>query len=237
MAWTLLAPTTTPPTWNVTDIELLKRMQYHLLENQNNSDADGATLLTSMFTIQQFLDALNSRFSQFLRDTGCVLTLVSQPSVAGTQRYALPSDWIHTRRLDWQPSNPLGNRRALTRTDAFQLDHGLLDWQQNSDLPSLYNDGSDLPTLTVEIAKAPSQLGTLFLDYVAQPVTLTGNVGGPPVNLSITDEMESALLYGAMATLLVQEAEAHDPDRAAYCELRYNLTVEMTKLLMEGASG
>jgi len=218
--------------FDVSDTELLKRMQYMLLENASNADANGVTLLTPMFTIQQFIDALNSRLYQFLRDTGCVLSIVSQPSVAGTARYALPPDWIFTRRLDWQ-ATPVGKRKALAKTDAFALDHGLLDWQQNLDLPTLYNDGSDLPTLTVELAKAPVQDGTMFLDYVAQPVTLTGS----GTFLSVPDEVETAVLYGAMATLLAQEVEAHDPERAQYCEMRYDLTVQLTRLLMESASG
>lgn len=218
--------------YDVSDTELLKRMQYMLLEN-GNADATGqAPLLTSMFTIQQFIDALNSRFYQFLRDTGCVLSIAFQPSVAGTARYLLPPDWIFTRRLDWQ-ATPGGQRKALARTDSFELDNELTDWQQNLDLPVVYNDGSDLPTLTVELAKAPVQDGTMFLDYVAQPVTLTGT----GTFLSMPDEIETALLYGAMATLLGQEAEAHDLERAQYCEGRYALTVELTKALMEGADG
>jgi hypothetical protein len=233
MPWTTLNPTSLP-TWNVTDIALLKRMQYLLLEAPNGSDADGATLLTDMFSITEMIDILNQRQEKFIRDTACIQRRVSQPSVAGTARYLLPPDWIHTRRLSWQIAG--GQTKALVRTDAYQLDHGLADWQQNLANPTVYNDGSDLPTLTVEIAKAPANNGTMVLGYIPQPTTLNGIVGAP-VNLNIPDEMaECGVLWGVLADLLGSDGPAHDPERAAFCEMRYSLAVDMAKLLMESNS-
>lgn len=227
MPWTSIAPTTTPPAWNVTDLELLKRVQYFLMEN-GAADADGITFITSQFTVTEVVNVLNQRQEKFLRDTAAITTRASQASTPNIPRYALPQDWIMTRRLTWQAQG--GKITSLPRTDAYALDHGMLDWQQNFDLPSVYNDGSDLPTLTVEIAKAPSQAGNMTLHYVAQPAQLTG-LG---VSLNIPDEMESAVLFGAMADLLSSEGEASDPERAAYCEFRYNLCVEAARGMMEG---
>jgi hypothetical protein len=216
------------PTWNVTDLELLKRIQYHLLENGNNIDADGTTLLTSMFTIAEIVNAMNTRQQRFLKDTGCIIVRASEAVIPQQARYALPSDWIHTRRITYQPFN--GTITALTRADAYALDMGLPDWQQNFDTPTVYNDGSDLPTLTVEIAKAPANVGTMTLLYVPQPATLTG-LG---VNISVPDEFESGILYGTMADLLSSEGEPTDSARASYCESRYQLCVDLAKALIEG---
>lgn len=227
MPWTLLAPTLTPATWNVTDLELLKRIQYHLLEN-GNADANGTTFLTTMFTVSEIVAAMNTRQQRFLKDTACILTRTQQAVVAQTSRYALPPDHIHTRRITYQPFQ--GQITALTRTDAYALDMGLLDWQQNFDTPTTYNDSSDLPTLTIEIAKAPQNAGNMTLLYVAQPATLTG-LG---VSLSIPDEMESAILWGTLADLLSSEGEGNDDERATYCEKRYQLTVDMIKALLLG---
>lgn len=227
MAW---ATTSTVPAWNVTDKYLLQLIQYALLEN-GNADADGATLITSQFTLQEWIDTLQWRTQKFLRDTGCVLTQATEASVPGTSRYTLPSDWIFTRSLCWQPVG--GTIKALVRTDAFALDHGMNDWEQNTDTPVAYNDGSDLPTLTVEIAKAPSNVGQMLLDYVSQPPTLTG----AGVSLNIPDEMaEASILWGTMGDLLSSEGEAQDYERAAYCEFRYNLGVELTRRLMTGGA-
>lgn len=227
MPWTLLAPTLTPPTWNVTDQELLNRIIYHLLEN-GNADASG-TLLTTMFTVNEIIAAMNTRQERFLKDTAAILTRASQAVVPQQARYSLPPDWIFTRRITYQPFN--GTVTALTRTDAYQLDHGLPDWQQNFADSTVYNDGSDLPTLTVEIAKAPQNAGSMTLMYVAQPVTLTG----AGVLLSVPDEFESAILFGALADLLSSEGESCDNERAAYCEMRYSIAVAMAAALIMGA--
>lgn len=227
MAWALLSPTLVPATWNVTDTELLNRIIYHLLEN-GNADAAG-TLLTTMFTTTEIINAMNTRQQRFLKDTACIITRSAEAVVPQQPRYALPSDWIHTRRLTFQPV--AGSITAMTRTDSYQLDMGLLDWQQNYDDPTVYNDGSDLPTLTVEIAKAPANAGTMTMLYIAQPVTLTG----AGVKLSVPDEFESAILWGTLADLLSSEGETNDDERAAYCEMRYQLCVDMAKALIEGA--
>lgn len=225
MSWTTL---TTPPAWNVTDTELLKRLQYHLLEN-GDSDADGITFLTPMFTQAQLLATMNQRQEKFTRDTSCVLTRASQASTPNIARYILPTDWIHTRRLTWSPVG--GPIKSLARTDTFQLDHDLSDWQQNSAAPVSYNDGSNLPTLTVEIAKSPNVAGSMTLLYVAQPVSLDGS----GVNLTIPDEAEGAVLWGALADLLGADGESHDPERAAFAQTMYQMTVEMIDTLLEGA--
>lgn len=226
MPWTLQSPTLTPATWNVSDTELLNRIIYHLLEN-GNADANG-TLLTSMFTISEIVTTMNTRQQRFLKDTACILTRASQAVTPQVGRYALPPDWIYTRRITYQPFQ--GTITALTRTDAYALDHGLPDWQQNFDAPTTYNDGSDLPTLTIEIAKAPQNAGNMTLLEVVQPAILTG----AGVLLSIPDEFESAILWGTLADLLSSEGEGCDNERASYCETRYSICVDMTLALIMG---
>lgn len=127
-------------------------------------------------------------------------------------------------------SDPL-QIRALTRTDAYQLDHGLPDWQQNFADPNAYNDGSNLPTLTLEIAKAPFREGSMSLLYVAQPVTLDGS----GVKLTVPDEAEGALLWGALADLLGQDGEGHDMERAVFCSQMCDMITELINTLLEGS--
>jgi hypothetical protein len=230
MAWTNLSPTLTPAAWNVTDLDLVKRITYFMLEN-GAVDATGSTVITSMFTVGQMVDVLNLAQERFMRDCTPILTRAGMGSTPQVARYALPSDWIWTRRLTWQGFQ--GLVKSMARVDAYELDHGLSDWQQNFANPTMYNDGSDLPTLTVELAKAPSGPGTMTLLYQAQPVALTG-LGA---SLSVPDECESAILYGALAELLGSDGEAFDPQRAQYCEDRYQLAVQLTNTLLGGFNG
>jgi hypothetical protein len=226
MAW---ANAGTAQTWNVTDQELLSRIQYALLENGAVDSINATNLFSTMFTRQQFIDALDLAQRQFLRDTSCILTRATQAATPGVSRYALPQNWIHTRRMAYQLQTAGSPSKALVRTDAFELDHQAMDWQQNLATPTVYNE-SDLPTLTVEIVKAPSDAGTMQLDYTAQPVTLDGT----GIKLTVPDECETAVLMNALFQLFSQDGEAHDPQRAQYCWERYELSVQLTQLLMGG---
>lgn len=225
MPWAILDA---KPTWNVTDLELLQRLTYALLEN-GDADATGNTLMTSQFTIAEMVDNLNLIQERLLRDCAPVILRATQGSTPGQNRYQLPSDHIHTRRMTWQ-AQAAGKAKALISTDAYSLDHGLSDWEQNTGTPRYFNEGSNLPTLEFDLAKAPSQAGTIGLTYVPQPPTLTG-LGIP---LMVPDEMESAVYYGTLGELLSSEGEGQDMERAGYCEQRYALAVEMANALIMG---
>ena len=228
MAWTILD---TKPAGNVTDQELLKRITYHPLEN-GDADATGTTLMTTQFSIQEMLDNMNLIQQRFLRDCAPVILRATQASTPGQNRYSLPADHIHTRRMTWQAQATGSKAKSLISTDSYQLDRGTSDWEQNTTAqPRYFNEGSNLPTLEFDLAKAPSQAGIIGLTYVPQPPTLTG--AGVP--LMILDEAESAILYGTMGELLSSEGEAIDPERADYCEKRYALCVEMVNALIMGA--
>lgn len=226
MAWTILDP---KPTWNVTDTELLKRASYALLEN---GDADATTtFIFGQFSSGEFIDYANLVQQKLMRDCAPVVLRATQGTTAGQTRYALPQDYVHTRRMTWQAQPTSSKARSLASVDAFQLDHGMLDWEQNTANPTVYNEGSDLPTLTVEIAKAPVQAGTLAMIYVPQPVTLTG-LGA---KLTVPDELESAVFYGTLGELLSSEGEGQDLERSQYCSQRYDLCVEMANALIMGS--
>ena len=226
MAWTILDA---KPSWNVTDQQLIARAAYALLEN-GDADATGTTFVFGQFTVQEFLDNANLLQERLMRDCAPVVLRATQGTTPGQNRYTLPSDWIATRRMTWQ-AQAGGKAKSLATLDSFQLDHGMLDWERNTADPTVYNEGSDLSTLTVEIAKAPVQAGTLGMLYVAQPRTLDGT----GVKLTVPDEMESAIFYGTLGELMSSEGEGYDGQRAEYCEQRYELCVEMANALIMGA--
>ncbi len=225
------------PTWNVTDIELINRLIYMLLEN---GDADAnATFITTMFDLPTLVDSLNKTQQQFIKDTACIRIHAAQGSTPGQNRYKLPDSsdaptCVLIRRLTWQQNSQ--SIKAMCRMDSYQLDHGLSNWEANPGLPFAYNDGSNLPTLSFDLAPAPNQIGSMILDYVPIPATLNGQTG-TPVNINIPDECETALLHGVLSDLLAVDTEAADPERSEYSQMRYDLACEMTKLLIESYKG
>ena len=223
MAWS--APLDTLAQWSATDQQILYAACYRLLEN-SGIDATGL-FSTEMFTPAQFLAALNNRQRQFLDETGAIVTRVWQNSTPQQIRYALPPDWIATRRFTYK--NLDGQQYALFRADTYMLDQGQSSWMYNFSLPAMFSE-SALPTLEVELANPPNDVGMMGLNYTAQPPTLdeTG------VKLAVPDEFAPALLYGALADLLSSDGAGKDLARAQYCQMRYQQGVELARLLMEG---
>lgn len=226
MAW---VNTFAASTWNATDEQLVQEATYHLLEN-GAADATGTSFVTPMYTVAQLVAALNDRQRQFIKDTGVVVMRATEAVTPQVGRYSLPTDWLDTRRLTYQNAGPpAGNIAPLVRSDGWELNHMVPDWQYNFADPVAYREDS-LPTLTVEVAKAPSNQGTLGLLYTQLGAVLTG-LGVP---MAIPDEMAWAVKYGAMADLLKQDGEGQDMQRAAYCEQRYQMGVELAKMLLRG---
>jgi hypothetical protein len=229
MAWS--APLDAQAQWSVTDQEMMTTAVYRLLEN-GNADAAPVTFLTDMYTPQQLLNALNNRQRQFLKDTTCILTRVTQDSTPQVPRYALPGDSIVTRRVCWQKA-PLDTtvypKYSLFRTDTYALDSGMPSWSYDFSDPTVFHE-SALPTLELEIINAPIDVGTITLMYVALSTMLDGS----GVKLTVPDEFAPGILYGALADMLKADGAGKDLSRAAYCEQRYEMNVQMARLLMEG---
>lgn len=213
----------------MTDTDMLNAMVYKVLEN-GNADANAVSqpLLTQMFTYDQMLAAINQRQWRFLKDTGCVVTRYVVNLPATTSRVTLPSDCIMVRRVTWKPVG--GKAYSLPRADKMELDSGLSDWQSNPDQqPTAYNETLE-PTLTIELGKNPPTGGTMTILYVQAPAALTGS----GASLTVPDSFTWAVMYGAIGDLLSSDGESLDPQRAQYCESRYDMGVELCRILLRG---
>ena len=213
--------------FNVTDLDLLKEFEYHALEN-GDADADGTAFLTTMYTVQEAIDALNDRQRRFMKETGVVYKRTTVGAVPGQGRYNLPSDWIETRHVSWTAF--AGATTHVPRSDTWDLDNGLPDWSFTTDpKPTVFHE-STLETLKFEVARAPNDVGTLNLLYVG----LTTLLDGTGIALDIPDEFSWAVLWGTLGDLLTSEGEGNDPKRAAYCEQRFEMGVELARILLGG---
>jgi hypothetical protein len=247
MAWTLLTPTTSQPTWNTTDILVLQIVQYVLLENGNGIDADGVNLLTTQFTQAQLLDALNSNLSRAATLAMPVYLRASQGTLAGpgNLRYPLPASpggltgsgaapvCLAIREAAWLQDSGVAIE-SLVRTDSFQLDHGFPGWDETVGTPFAYNDGSDLPNLTIEIAPNSPSSGTLSILYVPQPIQVLGN-GSVPMNLSLPDELTPALVYGTLADVFNTAGDGKDEARATYCSQLSDIFIDLFNTATTGS--
>lgn len=219
---------------SVLDTDIIKGCQYAVLEN-GAADANGTTMLTSMFSLQEIIDSINRVQQQFLSYTGLILTRTAL-TPDSKSRYDLTPvtlngpDSIRPRRVTWTEPGATGDTvRVLTQADTWELDQGLAEWGTDTGTPQVWWE-TTLPQQQVGIAPAPANVGQLGLLYVALAQTLTG----AGIALTVPDDWAPYILWGTLAELLSSDGPSYDPLRAQYCSRRLDEGIELAKLILGG---
>lgn len=205
------------------DQALLTEIQYALLEPPDG----GASWPSEIWTRDEVLDGLNAAIRTLLQDTQLVVTRAEQAILAGALSVALPTDHLATMHLVWRSATNV--RMPLGPVDGFESDLALPSWETASATPLAYAD-LDGATLTLKLVPTPLAAGTLELLYVARPALVSG--GG--TTLPVPDEFASGLKYSTLGWLLSKVGRLQDPERAAYCQQRYDLTKAAADLILSG---
>jgi hypothetical protein len=205
------------------DTDLITDICYALMEIQPSGNPL-AWNGTSQFLLTDLTTALTRRRDQFLAETGAVLANQVIPSgVPVDGRVFVPDTTIDIRRAAWKDdTNAIF---TLPRVDELQLDYAMTGWNINRGTPNFWTTIAS-PPLIVQLAPPPLASGSLDLLTVSSGVTLDGS----GVLLGIPDDFAPVLKWGALADLLGKDGEARDPDRAAYCELRWQQGVELARI-------
>lgn len=210
----------------MTDQSLLTEIQYALLEPPDG----GASWPSEVWTRDEVIGNLNSNIWAWLRDTHALMTRVELPQLAASLGVvALPADWLATGTCVWRAAS--GARTPLGPVDRFEGDLALPSWESTAGTPIGY-DEFEADTLTLQLIPRPATNGILELLYVAR----TTAANGAGITLPVPEEFCSGIKYGALSMLLRKVGRLVDPERAAYAEQRYDLTVLLTKILLGGWS-
>lgn len=205
----------------VTDQDIVTLAQYHLLEPATGNSWTGS----EQFTLADLTNAIQKRRDQVLADTGCVVTHTTGIVLsAGQNNIFLSDSIISIRRIAYIDS--FGIVTPLVPSDILaQRNYSSADLYTPGE-PYSYSSASSRPT---EILLVPSanQPGTLDMVTVNSGAALDPTTG---VLLGLPDEYTMAVKWGALADLLSKDGPARDPVRAAYCERRYQLMVELIKV-------
>jgi hypothetical protein len=207
--------------YTITNRDIVNELQYHLLEPAN----DWTTTTwagTSQFTMDDFVQAVQRRRNQFLADTGCTLTyqVISQsPPPIG--RVNIPSNTIAVRRVTW--IDLLGNYHHLWMDDELALTSYSNDWNLAPQTPYAYSI-LGTPPVQLQLAPPPIDAGSLGIVTVATgaDLAITSSTA-----LGIPDNWAWVVKWGALSDLLSKDGPAYDPARAAWCEKRYQLGVQL----------
>src|SRR5262245_55728705 len=210
----------------MTDRELLDELQYVLIEPPDEGD----TWPSGIWTRSEVLDAINAGVRGLVRDTHLTLVRTEIPVVAGTLSIDLPVDWLATGYLVWRALDDV--RTPLGPVDSFEGDLALPGWETTTaGLPVAYAD-LDLATLTLRLVPTPDADGTLEVLYVAVP----DPIDGTGLTIPVPEECSSGVKYAALGILLRKVGRLMDPERANYCDRRYELTEVVTEIILGGWS-
>ena len=205
----------------VTNHDLVTAIQYHLLEPATPALWSG----TDQFTLAQVSAAIERRRDLFLQETGAVLTrseTVSTPPASG--RVALAEAVLTVRRAAWRPT---GTQLLLNllRDDEWGATHYTRGWIASTDPPGAYSV-SVTPPLTLQLIPPTTLEGTLDLVAVQKGATLATATAA---SLGIPNDWAWVVKWGALADLLQGDGLALDPQRAGYCEIRWQQGIMAAK--------
>ena len=221
------------------DQEVLTAIQFTVVEPPNG----GASWPSGLWTRDEVVGSLTQRQSLFLKNSLVVVNSVtnvtsqqdvppspnppSLQAVIGQTVITLPQDCLRIVSLVWVGAN--GTVRELERTDWFEADHLLPTWETTPvAAPLVYME--DAPTRSVRIAPASTMFGVFNLLYVPSGTPLTGN----GMTFTVPEECVHGIKYGTLADLFGKDGQGQDPARAAYCEQRFNLAIELARLVIRG---
>lgn len=210
---------------SVTDQQVMNEIQLTMIEPPDN----GATWPSGLWTQDEVIGYMNQRQNRFLKDTLVQIGIANITTQIGVGTYDLPDDWINTVRVLMIRSD--NTTKELARSDTWEADHGIPTWSYVVDEPKLYYDGGT--PLTVRLMPIPEAVYTLQIHYTPLGAVLDGT----GELLTLPDEMIPTIKYGALADMFSKVGRANDANRAKYCEDRFMLGVEITRMLLGGFKG
>jgi hypothetical protein len=223
--------------YNATVGEILSEIQRHLLE----PIVDGGKTW-QLWSKVEVWNYLRERCSRFLIDTGVVTDIGTFPVANGVSDVDLDATLAELRSV-WVSGS--GGNRALTSQDFWMLDNGLPGWESLNSPPAYYIEDPVSP-LSITLVPTPSIAETGTYSYVKS--TPLDSPSGSVTDSNGLFTLEGfflrlpaifswAVKYGTMADMLAKEGEANDPQRASYCEQRYQEGVELARLMVGTVSG
>jgi hypothetical protein len=214
--------------FNVTDTSLVAQIQRHFLELSTGTTWSTVAGQTDQFVLADATAALQQRRNDFLLKTGCVVGYTASVPVGAPtiSQVLLPDTVIDVRRLDW------------LKTGLYSLVRRRDEWAANAWNPGWQAGSASPPTSYSAILTNPVQVQ--FIPPATSAPTAVGMLAvssGPALNpaagvlMSVPDDLTPWVKWGAMCDMLGKDGQARDPERAEYCEQRYQEGLQVAAAL------
>jgi hypothetical protein len=143
-------------------------------------------------------------------------------NLADIQIRGITGDGVNV--LYWQHNQ--SQLPSLHREDTHAFDQIRPTWKTGTTNPIAYSMVTQ-PVGYIDLMPCPVSNGALNIWYTCIPAELSGNME----MAGITPEFNYHIKYGAMAMMLGNEGPPNDPERAAYCDQRFQEGIELAQLL------
>jgi hypothetical protein len=212
---------------SILDTDMLSEIQAAVVEPTIDG---GLTWVSGFWTATEVLNYLIQRQNRFLKESGLLYAQLDLVAAANTAQVALPTDWITTVRVSWRPTT--GTFKEVPRGSLWEADLSFPTWPTVSatDHPQQFADFEGPDTLTLWLLPPANTDGFVSLIYLSLAADLTG-LGEI---FTIPDEFVPYVKWGVLADMLNKTGRAHDPQRAEYCEQRFQEGIDAAKLLLQG---
>jgi hypothetical protein len=210
--------------YNLTDYYLTTLLQYHLLEPAAYPAWSG----TPMFEIDDIFEAIQRRRDQFILESLQVLSILDPAAPGPSGRMPISNSTLDVRRASWQDVNS-GQWTNLWRSNEFAAQAFSPEWDNQPGPPQAYSVATS-PDFTVQIIPAPANSGNVQLVIAAAGAAPTIANFPPGNSLGIPDDFVWVLKFGVLADLLSMDGPARDPQRAQYCEQRWQQGIKVARL-------
>ena len=222
------------------DTNIYLDIQYALLEPAVG--VNPWTGVSKQFTADDIINAVQRRRDELLSIASCTITRRLVPAVAG--RTFLPDTVIDVRRICYLPAGSLAGYGSgaygmgLYGVSIPSPQQPTVVWPEDTwgeqsfrrnytlnpaGIPSTYLMSTQ-PPISFDTNRPPA--------YSGQYELLTTEAGAAlspatPTTLSVPDDWAHLIKWGALADLLSRDSNAQDLPRAAYCEQRYHMGIEI----------
>ena len=200
-----------------TTTALINEMEYMLLEP---ASVPPSWTGSAQFQLSDLTGAIQRRRDETLNNTGCQISRSLVAATAG--RTYLPDNLIDLRRVAYIPAAP-GTPITLASTDIRAKYAYNPLWTVSTQTIGTYMQSTQ-PPLSFDVDYPPAPGG----QYEVLTVNAGSAVTGVPVELlGIPDDWAWVVKYGALADLLNRESNSKDAQRAAYCNVRYQMGLKL----------
>jgi hypothetical protein len=199
----------------ITAQQILDKMAFDLQETSRSFG-------TGLWTQGEIFGYINYAISQFINDTGVVMSDNTITASIGTRNYDKPSDAGDIDRISF-------DGKRVRRVSLFDLTSRDPGWRSRSGTPQYYHEDG-LGIISFEFNKNPTKAGSIriFADLLHLDVSSLSDT------IDIPDCWEPYIRWEALAYALQKDGEAQDLDRAAWAHKKYLFGVGLAQRLSSG---